>query len=68
MLRDRSMDPGVGARKEGPVRREESSDKGVWPCGRVAVSELLDAAVEAARTSRQARPQAISSKTSGAPS
>lgn len=65
MLRDRSMGPGVGARKEGPVRREEGSDKG---CGRVAVSELLDAAVEAARTSRRARPQAISSKTSGAPS
>lgn len=40
------------------MRREEGSDKGVWPCGRVAVSELLDAAVEAARTSRQARPQA----------
>lgn len=50
------------------MRREEGSDKGVWPCGRVAVSELLDAAVEAARTSRQARPQAISSKTPGAPS
>lgn len=61
MLRDRSMDPGVGAgraREEGGGQRQR----------RVAVSELLDAAVEAARTSRQARPQAISSKTPGAPS
>lgn len=53
VLRDRSMDPGVGAwSKEGRAREEGNGQRQ----RRVGVSELLDAAVEAARTSRRARP------------